>query len=465
METHNKSGFWPTSVIFCAFFTFAASGFAGTYSGGSGTVDDPYKISTVADWGELIATSADWDKNFILLNDIDFGGANLTLVAPNPEDYIDLAGTPFIGQFNGNGHVLRNAVLDFQEHFYHSVVGLFGCLGNGSRIENLGLENIKVGAFRNAGTLCGLNDGGTISNCFATGSLGNVVILSSYVGGLCGENRGEIIGCYATVSAGNRGEGGCSGGLCGVNWGTISRCYATGDVGTMYGNDGGLCGNNLGTIIDCYATGKVGRSCGWNVGGLCGSNDGLIRDCFATGVVTANDSVGGLCGENETGTIVHCYATGQVEGYSNLGGLCGRIEPYEDTPGLSGMTGTISGCFWDIETSGQSRGVGKGTSDGVTGKTTAEMKTAATFTDAAWDFVGETANGTEDIWRMCADGVDYPRLSWEFSRGGDGGFVVSGGAVDGKYAGDGRGGGWEWGREGRYGRSGDCQRKLDKTVR
>jgi hypothetical protein len=35
------------------------------------------------------------------------------------------------------------------------------------------------------------------------------------------------------------------------------------------------------------------------------------------------------------------------------------------------------------------------------------------------DFVGEAANGTGDVWRMCGDGVDYPRLSWEFSQGGD----------------------------------------------
>jgi hypothetical protein len=41
------------------------------------------------------------------------------------------------------------------------------------------------------------------------------------------------------------------------------------------------------------------------------------------------------------------------------------------------------------------------------------MKTLSTFTSAGWDFVGETANGTNDYWRMCVDGVDYPRLAWE----------------------------------------------------
>ena len=40
------------------------------------------------------------------------------------------------------------------------------------------------------------------------------------------------------------------------------------------------------------------------------------------------------------------------------------------------------------------------------------MQTAKMFLDAGWDFVGETANGTEDIWWIL-EGKDYPRLWWE----------------------------------------------------
>jgi hypothetical protein len=50
------------------------------------------------------------------------------------------------------------------------------------------------------------------------------------------------------------------------------------------------------------------------------------------------------------------------------------------------------------------------------GKTTAEMQTASTCLAASWDFVGESQNGTEDIWAIC-DGVDYPHLAWEFVIG------------------------------------------------
>jgi hypothetical protein len=56
------------------------------------------------------------------------------------------------------------------------------------------------------------------------------------------------------------------------------------------------------------------------------------------------------------------------------------------------------------------------TSAGGTGKTTPEMQTARTFLEAGWDSVGESKNGTEDIWAIC-EGVDYQHLAWEFVIG------------------------------------------------
>ncbi len=43
----------------------------------------------------------------------------------------------------------------------------------------------------------------------------------------------------------------------------------------------------------------------------------------------------------------------------------------------------------------------------------------STFTSAGWNFINETTNGTNDYWRLCVDGIDYPRLAWEFSNHGD----------------------------------------------
>ncbi len=111
-------------------------------------------------------------------------------------------------------------------------------------------------------------------------------------------------------------------------------------------------------------------------------------------VADSGSDVGGLAGLNG-GTISDCYSTGSVSGTERVGGLVG----YD---GSSHVTSSL----WDIQTSGQSR------SAGGTGKTTAQMQTASTFLDARWDFVDETANGTEDIWWI-DESKDYPRLWWE----------------------------------------------------
>ena len=98
---------------------------------------------------------------------------------------------------------------------------------------------------------------------------------------------------------------------------------------------------------------------------------------------------------------------------TRVGGFLGANEEYE----LLG----IGSCFWDVDVSGYTDGVGNQEPDpnGVIGLTTAQMQTQSSFTDYGWDFVGEDVNGTEDIWRMCVDGVDYPKLWWQYSTLGD----------------------------------------------
>ena len=53
----------------------------------------------------------------------------------------------------------------------------------------------------------------------------------------------------------------------------------------------------------------------------------------------------------------------------------------------------------------------------VVSKTTLEMQTLSTFTDADWAFVGEGINDSNEAWRMCVDVVEYPKLWWEFPAG------------------------------------------------
>jgi len=232
-----------------------------------------------------------------------------------------------------------------------------------------------------------------------------------------------ISNCYATGQV-TGGDNSCYlGGLCGYNEGMISNCYSEGWV--TGGDDsfrlGGLCGeNHSSTISKCYASGTVtAGTSSYHLGGLCGYNSySTIINCYATGWVTGDDYLGGLCGRNYKGTISNCYATGYVTGgeeSSNLGGLCGYQK---------GEDSELINSFWDTETSGMSIGYNLDSSEpgiviNVLGKTTSEMQTQTTFADYGWDFISEDVNGTNDIWRMCEDGIDYPHLFYQYSVNGD----------------------------------------------
>jgi hypothetical protein len=186
------------------------------------------------------------------------------------------------------------------------------------------------------------------------------------------------------------------GGLVGSNQsGSVTNCYSTGAISSTGHCVGGLVGENYGgTVTQCYSAGSVRGNL--NVAGLVGVNKGTVIQCYSTGVVSGTgDWVGGLVGFNYDGTVTQCYSTGVVDvSGENVGGLVGENRR------------TVVACFWDTQTSGQAF------SSGGEGKTTAEMQIAKTFLNAGWDLVGETKNGTEDIWWI-NEGEDYPRLVWE----------------------------------------------------
>jgi len=124
-----------------------------------------------------------------------------------------------------------------------------------------------------------------------------------------------------------------------------------------------------------------------------------VSNCYARGNVTGTYAAGGLVGNNTSGTINKCYSTGQAFAYVYAGGLVGLNSQ-----------GSTASSFWDTQTSG------KTVSEGGTGKTTAQMKDVATFTNIAnpWDFMGNPYNdtGNEDIWAIYSGfNNGYPNLS------------------------------------------------------
>jgi GLUG motif-containing protein len=358
---------------------------------------------------------------------IDHGGSIMNLGLENVS--ITSSGV-FVGGLVGlNGGSVTDSYSTGSVKGGFSVGGLIGYNWIGSITNSYSTVSVSA-IYDNVGGLVGYNYvGGIITDSNSTGSVNG----RSYVGGLVGYNYY----CSITGSNSTGSVKGSSyvGGLLGWNSGSVNSCYFTGEVtGVDYvaglvGSNGDW-GNPTGSITNCYSTaivtgsGKcVGGLVGWNtqgsitesystgsfsghheVGGLVGYNGGSIADSYSTGLVRWESSVdgGGLVGVN-AGSITRCYSTGSVNDSWGLCGLVGHNYP----------VGSITGSFWDIDTSGAT------VSDGGIGQTTEDMKTISTFTNIGWDFVGEEDNGNEDYWQLCIDGYDYPRLTWQFSSPGD----------------------------------------------
>ena len=404
-----------------------------------------------------------WDKHFVLTADIDmagYGGTRYSVIGNSAQR--------FTGSFDGGAHVISNFTYSTTESVKY--VGLFGQLGPGAEVRNLGLENvgIDVGAGISVAAMVGFNYRGTILNCYVTGSV-HAGANSMNIGSLVGlNNRGSIVACGATCDVHGGGHSSAHGALVGYNSsGDILDCYATGPVS---GGDesrayGGLVGYHAaGHITDCYATGTIaGGIDSANLGGLVGyseagsirrcqarggvsgtsdagglvgyKNDGTISMCCAMGEMHGDTRLGGLVGRNDVGSIVNCYAVGNIRGVDAVGGLLGRnhkgsvstcyasgsICGSSRCGGLVGNEdrGSYLGCFWDSDTNPGLTGIGDVVPDpcGVTGRTTAQMQTQGNFTAQGWDFLGEKGNGEAEVWRLCMDGVYYPSLSCQCLAG------------------------------------------------
>jgi hypothetical protein len=367
---------------------------------GSGTETDPWEIRSVADLHLITEGTYYWDKHYVLTSNIDFSGTGIASIGFGN-------GNAFEGVFDGNDFTIDSITIDEPNG---SNIGLFGYIGLSGQVKNLKMDNINLIVSYRSGGLCSFNNG-QINNCFISGSIAGF----GEIGGLCWSNAGELTNCNVDIFITRSNCCGSSvGGLCASNSGLIEQCSSRGDIINIgeerADNWGGICARNDGGIINkSFSSVSISGAFLGSAGGLCGYNSGLIENSYANGTVTAgpdSSSVGGFCGGTKGGVISNCYSTGLVIGgpYTSVGGFAGSGVGYGD----------ITDCFWDVETSGMpDPEEDLPDTDGIIGFPKNQMQTQSTFTDAGWDFVGETANGTNDIWRMCVDGVDTPRLWYE----------------------------------------------------
>ena len=256
------------------------------------------------------------DGKYILLNDIDLGGAEWTPIGTSS--------SPFTGEFDGNGYSISNLkITDYEEKY----VGMFGY--NSGILKNIDLINVDI----STNYYVGVDDG------------------TQYVGGIAGHNKRVIENCYISGSVilyyGSsylyydeaRGYGYC-GAFAGYSSGSIRNSYSNCKVGART-----YASSDLSAYSNCYA------------GGIVGYNSGIIEMCYSikevkssassssSGVNYANGYAGGIAGYNYSGSINSCFAIGNIIVSSGQSGRYGSAST--SSGGIVGYNkdGKITNCY------------------------------------------------------------------------------------------------------------------------
>lgn len=331
---------------------------AASFSGGSGTADDPWKISNGSELAYLASVvnsngSATHNQYYILTADIDLGGREWTGIG-NQND----AGKAFKGKFDGNGKVITGFAIN-EERDYRP--GLFGQLDGGAVVKNLTVHGcIRAGSKNDfGGLLCvSVNGGSAVENCTVYADVQITRAAGSknfYFGGITGRLApgGKIQDCtvlgkiqlQVTASATNTQRQYTAGIAARIDAAEIINCKNYADISQIFtgsatiGYSGGIVAlgqaneKTTASIRNCVNYGDIfvesnggqGRT-----GGIFGNPKSVavytIENCFNAGKVlygkgTDSGFMGELVGLNEAGklNLINCYASGH-----NLAGNKGK---------------------------------------------------------------------------------------------------------------------------------------------
>jgi len=221
-----------------------------------------------SEWSTVIANAHQvqligmtyWEQSssYTLAGDIDMG----ELTRPSglwPKGFMPISS--FTGVLDGGGHAINGLVINRPG----SNAGLFGELDG--TIRKLGLVGVSVSVTGyNIGSFAGVLIHGSITNCYATGS-----VAGDYVGGLvglCAHATAAITNSYSACSV----SGSSAGGLVGENYyGSITNSYSTGVV----------TGAPAGGLVGHTAYGSVANGF-WDV-----ETSGQTSSAGGTGLTTA----------------------------------------------------------------------------------------------------------------------------------------------------------------------------------
>ena len=292
---------------------------ATSFSGGNGTAESPYLISTGAEMALLLEKCK---QGYLEVRGYYKLTSDLVMNA-DFEKYKDWGSTPpknrwnpqgsFGGSFDGDGHTIYGLYSNSEE----SAVGLFSVVQEGS-VSNLTISHSYIRGENQVGSICGqLSWRAAIINCRNYG----IVQGSNSVGGIVGESYQRAEDCKYCVNEGEvTGKNGV-GGIIGARtypqtgWKCVSLSYNTGNV-TGEESVGGIIG----------AFGAATGEC-------------TIENCFNIGVITGTvNQIGGIAGSvGFNSPIKNCYNAGKINHPVDaryFGGVVG-LYTYYSTPSNS----------------------------------------------------------------------------------------------------------------------------------
>ncbi|MBO4641868.1 MAG: discoidin domain-containing protein, partial [Bacteroidaceae bacterium] len=197
-----------------------------------------YEIGTANQLAQFasIVNAGEVDANAVLMKDIDMGGKLVDGAPAEDSPLFTPIGTtevPFAGEFDGQGHVIKNLVINTGVDY----TGLFGRVTGTAVIKNFIVDsNSYIGGNAFVGVVGGTINGASTVLIDRIGMEGKVVAAAQNAGGIFGCNMNNpatvVSNCYVTGPViGARESGQINGWLGG---GKIENCWAIGTIEGVY---------------------------------------------------------------------------------------------------------------------------------------------------------------------------------------------------------------------------------------
>lgn len=355
-------------MVLCLILAIAPVAFAtgdetfDTWDGTSSTtpelVGGVYQIDSAADlvgFAALVNSGNHSNIDAVLLTGIDLGGNSFTPIgayAYKENDNVVNSGYAYIGEFNGNGHVIKNGFINNDSGIYN--LGIFGFVNVGGNVHDLTVSCL---------TVTGTSPDNEASTGAVIGILreATAINLAANSCTVTGVHRvGGVIGSVRDTSVVNN----CDNIETNV---TATGMYCGGVIGAAHDLNVKLSGftpvaDDPADVKYCDNSGDVNGTT--EVGGIIGYTDQtMVSNCTNSGGINAagNYGCGGIIGfdayntarvvlvfvyEPETGaTVTSCTNSGTISG-GRAAGIVGTLgaTPGDDQPDEQKTLTKITNC-------------------------------------------------------------------------------------------------------------------------